>query len=387
VAGAIVQCAVVQQAGVVPFVIVPTGFATRAIRIGFITVKPLVTCQRRPPIRCLDLVNTSQRTALVPIPGTLDPSVRLAGLVLAVGAILWWATATYPAEMPVIAPWDFSWIEYLGIALPLVWYLRGLTLTEPAERPHGLRRTAFLAGIALIYGTLQTHFVYLSQHMFFLNRLQHLGMHHLGPFLIALAWPGETLDRGMPEAGRRMVRARWIRRVLRVVQTPVIAGLLFVGLVWFWLQPDVHFHAMISPVLYTTMNLSMVIDGLLFWFFVLDPRPAPPARHSYAVRLVTCILVIFPQLLLGARLSFGLTPLYSYYDLCGRLFPSVSALADQHLGGLVVWIPSSMMSSIAFMLMLNNIRIQEDRQCGGNSKDDIEIAPGVRVSSKGWTGR
>lgn len=332
-------------------------------------------------------MNTSQRTALVPIPGTLDPSVRLAGLVLAVGAILWWATATYPAEMPVIAPWDFSWIEYLGIALPLVWYLHGLTLTEPAERPHGLRRTAFLAGIALIYGTLQTHFVYLSQHMFFLNRLQHLGMHHLGPFLIALAWPGDTLDRGMPEAGRRMVRARWIRRVLRVVQTPVIAGLLFVGLVWFWLQPVVHFHAMISPVLYTTMNLSMVIDGLLFWFFVLDPRPAPPARHSYAVRLVTCILVIFPQLLLGARLSFGLTPLYSYYDLCGRLFPSVSALADQHLGGLVVWIPSSMMSSIAFMLMLNNIRIQEDRQCGGNSKDDIEIAPGVRVSSKGWTGR
>ena len=301
--------------------------------------------------------------------------------------MLWWASATYPAEMPVIAPWDFSWIEYLGIALPLAWYLRGLTLTRAADRPHWLRRTAFLAGIVLIYGTLQTHFVYLSQHMFFLNRLQHLGMHHLGPFLIALAWPGETIARGMPKAGRRMVRAGWVRRVLRIVQTPVIAGVLFVGLVWFWLQPDIHFHAMISPVLYTTMNLSMVIDGLLFWFFVLDPRPAPPARHSYAVRLATCILVIFPQLLLGARLTFGMTPLYSYYDLCGRLFPSVGALLDQHLGGLVVWIPSSMMSSVAFMLIMNNIRLQEDRQCGGNNKDDIEIAPGVRVSSRGWTGR
>ena len=204
--------------------------------------------------------------------------------------------------------------------------------------------------------------------MFFLNRLQHLGMHHLGPFLIALAWPGETIDRGMPEAGRRLVRGHWIQRVLRVVQNPVIAGLLFVGLVWFWLQPDVHFQAMISPVLYTTMNLSMVIDGLLFWCFVLDPRPAPPARHSYAVRLITCILVVFPQLFLGARLTFGVTPLYSYYDLCGRLFPSVSALLDQHLGGLVVWIPSSMMSSIAFMLMLNNIRIQEDRQWAETAK-------------------
>ncbi len=317
----------------------------------------------------------------------IDPSIWLTAVVLGAGALLWWATATYPAEMPVIAPWDFSWIEYLGIAFPLVWYLRGLTLTLPGARPHPLRQVAFFTGLALIDVTLQTHFVYLSQHMFFLNRLQHLGMHHLGPFLIALAWPADTLDRGMPQIGRQFVRAHWIQIILRIVQTPLIAGALFVGLVWFWLQPNIHFHAMISPVLYETMNLSMVIDGLLFWFFILDPRPSPPARHSYAVRLVTCILVIFPQLLLGARLTFGLTPLYSYYDLCGRLFPSVSALLDQHLGGLVVWIPSSMMSSIAFMLMMNNIRLQEDRQNGGITQNDIEIAPGVRVSSKSWTGR
>ncbi|WP_158929171.1 cytochrome c oxidase assembly protein [Acidisphaera sp. S103] len=328
-------------------------------------------------------MSTQQRT----IAATLDPSALLAGFVVAVGAVLWWGSATYPAEMPAIAPWDFSWIEYLGIVLPLAWYLRGLVLTEPAARPHWLRRTSFLIGIGLIYGAMQTHFVYLSQHMFFLNRLQHLGMHHLGPFLIALAWPGETIGRGMPDVVGRWVRARWIQRVLRVVQTPVVAGVLFVGLVWFWLLPNVHLHAMISPVLYMTMNLSMVIDGLLFWFFILDPRPAPPARHSYPVRLATCILVIFPQILLGSRLTFGMTAMYSYYDLCGRLFPSVSALTDQHLGGLVVWIPSSMMSSVAFMLMMNNIRLQEDRQCGGNSKDDIEFAPGNRVSSHGWTGR
>jgi hypothetical protein len=46
-----------------------------------------------------------------------------------------------------------------------------------------------------------------------------------------------------------------------------------------------------------------------------------------------------------------------------------------------------MMSSLAFLLIMNNIRLHEDRQCGGNSSDDIEIAPGVRISSKGWTGR
>ncbi len=313
--------------------------------------------------------------------------MRLLAWVVMTGATLWWCAATWPAEMPVFAPWDFSWIAYFGIALPLVWYLRGLFLTPAEDRPHPLRRLAFLTGMALIYVTLQTRFVYLAQHMFFINRLQHMGLHHLAPFLVALGWPGEPIGRGMLVRLRRMMGARWIRTILRLVQIPPVAGLLFVGLLWLWLQPDIHFHAMISPALYEVMNLSMLIDGLLFWFFVLDPRPAPPARHGYATRLLTVILVVFPEILIGARLTFTLAPLYPYYDLCGRVFPSIGALLDQHLGGLVVWIPSSMMSSIAFMLIMNNMRLQEDRQGDGSNRQDIEIAPGMRVSSKSWTGR
>src|ERR1700734_3129093 len=144
------------------------------------------------------------------IPAGIAPAGRPASvlppiLILVAGSLLWWGSASFPAEMPVIAPWDFSWIEYLGIVVPLVWYLRGLTSTSGADRPHPLRRIAFLTGVALIYATLQTRFVYLSQHMFFLNRRQHLGMHHLGPFLIALAWPGA------PDAwsGRAGFRPPW----------------------------------------------------------------------------------------------------------------------------------------------------------------------------------
>lgn len=312
---------------------------------------------------------------------------RASVLVLAAGAALWWACATYPAELPVIAPWDFSWLEYLGATFPVLWYLLGLHRTAPHRRPHPLRRLAFLAGVATIYAMLQTHFVYLSQHMFFLNRLQSVGIHHLGPFLIALSWPGETLAAGMPVRLRRALEAAFVGRVLRIVHTPVFTATLFVLLLCLWLIPPVHFQAMISPPLYTFMNLSMVVCGLLFWGFVLDPRPAPPARFSYLARMATSIVVIFPQIVIGATLSFEMTAFYTYYDLCGRLFLSIGALFDQHLGGVVVWIPSSMMSSIAFLLNLNRIRLHDERRGGGIGTDDIEIAPGIRISSKSWTGR
>ena len=233
-----------------------------------------------------------------------DRSLRLTAMVLLLAALVWWACETWPAEMPVFLPWDFSWIDFLGIALPVAWYARGLRLTPAAARPHAMRTVAFLLGMTVIYAVTQTQFVYLAQHMFFINRLQQFGMHHLGPFLVALGWPGATIARGMPARLRRMFGARWLQRFMWFVQLPVIAGALFIGLLWLWLQPAVHLPAMISPVLYEVMNLSMVIDGLLFWFLILDPRPKPPARHGYATRLVTVILICFPEMLIGAQLTF-----------------------------------------------------------------------------------
>ncbi|HVY13922.1 MAG TPA: cytochrome c oxidase assembly protein [Rhodopila sp.] len=316
-----------------------------------------------------------------------DPSARLATVVIVVGAVLAWLANDYPADIPAFLPWDFYWTDYLCIAFPLAWYLRGLWLTPAGQRPHAMRRIAFLTGVALIYAVTQTRFVYFAQHMFFLNRIQQLGMHHIGPVLVALGWPGDTIARGMPAFIHRIIRARWLQSVMRVLQQPVVAGFIFVGLLALWVDPAVHFPAMISPVLYDTMNLTMVIDGLLFWFLILDPRPVPQAAHSYATRLVTVILVCFPEMIIGAALSFTTTSLYAYYDLCGRLIPSIGALQDQHIGGVVIWIPGSLISSAAFMIIMIHLRVQEDKAVDGKHRDDIVLPSGARVSSASWTGR
>ena len=128
----------------------------------------------------------------------------------------------------------------------------------------------------------------------------------------------------------------------------------------------------------------MAIDGLLFWSLVLDPRPAPPARISFASRMIVTVLVMFPQILVGATVTFSTTSLYWYYDVCGRLFPSIGALVDQHIGGVILWIPSAMMSSVAFMLTLNNVRPHEDRMA------ELETDPRARemaALASRWTGR
>ena len=52
----------------------------------------------------------------------------------------------------------------------------------------------------LLYVSLHTQLDYYAEHQFFIHRLQHLVLHHLGPFLIVLSSPGTTLLAGMPGA-------------------------------------------------------------------------------------------------------------------------------------------------------------------------------------------
>ena len=295
------------------------------------------------------------------------------------GVVLFWLSKDHPTAMPVWAPWDFSIPEYLATALVLFWFFRGLSLgaTLPVWR-----RIAFLTGIGLIYAVLQTHFEYWSQHMFFLNRIQHVVMHHLGPFLIALSGAGGPIVRGMPQPLRRLISARPAAVADRILQQPFLAALIFSGTFALWLIPPVHFRAMLDPRLYALMNWTMVLDGILFWSLVLDPRPKPPARVSYGTRIALSVGVMFPQIVMGAIISLSSHDLYPYYSLCGRIFPSMGALNDQQIGGLIIWIPPAMMSVAGLLLVLNALRLHED----STMQPDRNAAALAALSSR-WTGR
>lgn len=299
-------------------------------------------------------------------------------LLLSISSALLWALCRYDeAALPVWAPWDFSFSWFFATGLGLLWYWRGLS--ETLARPPLWRTALFLLGMASIYGVLQTRFEYVAEHMFFLNRVQHVVMHHLGPFLIALAWPWQTILDGMPRRLRTIVVGSPVTRFLRIMRQPFLAAILFVGLIGLWLVPSIHFRAMIDPDLYLVMNWSMVVDGLLFWSVVLDPRAKEEAGISFGIRAALAVGIMFPQILIGALIAFSRHDLYAFYEWCGRLYPSMSALDDQNYGGLIVWIPPAMMSVLSLLFVLNALRLVEENNAGREA-----IAA---IHSSRWTGR
>lgn len=280
--------------------------------------------------------------------------------ILAVGTVEFALVSTVPAYLPPWLPYEFSWGVFLTVTFTIAWYLRGYAASPVEQRPGRWRRLAFFLGVGLIYASMQTHIDYAAQHMFFIHRLQHLVLHHTGPFLIALSDPAALIASGMPDEVKRRLDSPWIRRVIGIVQQPVIATVLFVGLIYLWPAPPVHFYAMLDPRLYTVMNWSVTIDGILFWALMLDPRPAPAARLGYGPRALICFAIMPPQILLGAVLTFSTRDHFEVYAICGRII-AMTGLEDQQLAGVILWIPPSMMSVIGAIVVLNFLRLNDER--------------------------
>jgi putative membrane protein len=278
-------------------------------------------------------------------------------LLMAVGAVLYVLCRFFPADLPFWMPWEFSWPVYLATSLSLLWFVRGMM------RGAGLpawRIAAFVLGVLLDYAVLQTRIDFYAQHMFFIHRAAHFVLHHLGAFLIALGAAGPAIRAGMPRFFVPLLDTRIVRGAMDVLQHPAVAPALFVGLLYFWLIPALHTRVMLDANLYEVMNWTMALNGIAFWWLVLDPRPQPPARLSSLMRGLMILLIELPQMVLGAVLSLSMTDYYPVYTICGRIF-AMTALNDQHYGGLIIWLPGTLTSFAAMIAVLVTMRINEEK--------------------------
>jgi putative membrane protein len=257
-----------------------------------------------------------------------------------------------------VLPWKFSLAVALACGSAVIIYLRGAYAQWRAgEGPGTLRIASFLAGVLAIYAVLQTRLDYWALHTFFMHRTQHLAVHHLGPFLIALSAPAATLVRGTPTAVRERVfapiwRVPTVRRAYGIVQQPLIATALFLGIGAFWLMPQHHFHAMLSDFNYNAMNWSLLVDGLFFWWMMLEPsHRGLQGAPGYGTRILMQWVVIMALIGMGFPIMYSEHTLYPVYAICGRIW-AIDPLMDQAFGGAITWMPTTIVSAMAAVILL-----------------------------------
>lgn len=254
-----------------------------------------------------------------------------------------------------LVPWEFSPALVLMFVVGIVLFIRGTR----EHRISAARQWLFWLGIVVLYLSLHTRIDYYAERLFFAHRLQHLVLHHLGPLLIMGAYPGQVMRAGLPMPLRlwlKNFRLTPLGRFTEAVLTnKILVPFMFVFLVVIWLIPSVQFYSMLDWRLYRFMNWSVVISGFLYWNLILDRRPSPPAVLSPGARILSPVITMVPQMVVGAVITFTEYDLYPIFDLCGRAIPGMSAVTDQAIGGLTMWILAGFVEVFGLLFALGTL--------------------------------
>ena len=276
-----------------------------------------------------------------------------------------------------LTPWEFSPTLLLLFFAGSWLFLRGCRV----HRVSVVRQFFFWTGVVLLYLSLHTRIDYYAERMFFIHRLQHLVLHHLGPLLIMGAYPGQVLRAGLPMKWRlrlRDFRVSGVGRALEAILTNrILVPLLFVVLVLGFLIPTVQFYSMLDWRLYRFMNWSVVISGFMYWNLILDRRPSPPAVLSPGGRIISPVITMVPQMVTGAVITFSEYDIYPIFDLCGRAIPGMTALTDQAIGGLTMWVLAGFVEVFGLLFALATLMRLSGKNRLPNKQDKVRRQPAV----------
>jgi putative membrane protein len=250
----------------------------------------------------------------------------------------------------------------------------------------GWRSASYLSGLTVVWIALMSPIDVLAGQFFYMHMIQHLLLVMVAPPLLLIADPMPIMMWGLPallrrEVGRELRPEAVFRRGLRAVTSPGLVWLMFVAVLVGWHDSGAYDAALRSDLVHDVEHLSFFITAMLFWWHVTGAAPHVHKRLSRGLRIGYVLSIIPANMLTGLALTFASDPLYPYYATVPRP-GGMSILQDQMLGGVLMWIPGSMMYIIAALVLIAQaIRAEEDRARLSDpplALDEGTIAPGFQ---------
>ena len=267
--------------------------------------------------------------------------------------------------------WNLNPLPTLILLVAAYLYLTGLDRWERPSHPiNRWQKFSFFLGLFFIFLALQSPLDVLSEHMLSFHQFQHLLLRMLGPLFVLLGAPLTPMLRGLPPwvllgVVRPIVRNSYARQAYAWLTNPVLTTGFFLGSLYLWQIPGGLNLALRNDFVHALMHISMTSAGFLFWWLVIDPKPHRSRLH-YGLRVLYLGLIVIPNTVLGAAITFSTGIIYSGYAEVSRPW-DISLLTDQQLGGLILWVPGDMMSILAAGIVMVMWYQQEEADNAANS--------------------
>jgi cytochrome c oxidase assembly factor CtaG len=216
---------------------------------------------------------------------------------------------------------------------------------------------AFAAGIAVVLIALASPLDAYGGVLLQVHMAQHMLLMMAAPPLLWLGQPLIPLLRGLPpklaaRALRPILTSSGVRRAGRAVSHPAVCWLTFAITLVVWHLPRFYESGLRSEAWHHAQHACFFGAALLFWWPVVLVRPSRAVwpRWMMIPYLVAADLL---NTAISAILCFSSHVIYPHYETVARL-PGRSALDDQALAGVIMWVPGS----IAFLLPAVLVTVQ-----------------------------
>lgn len=248
-----------------------------------------------------------------------------------------------------------NWTPPIGLTLVILLtaliYVRGwLALRKSRPEQFNLDRLlAFLGGLTCLWISLGSPLEELADMSLSAHMIEHLILMSLVPPLVLLGLPVVPLLRGLPrnvlvEVAGPLLRFRQLRSVVHLLVRKRVAWLTMNLTFLVWHIPAAYDFALEHGFWHDAEHLCFLGTSLLFWWCIIRPWPAAPRKHDWGI-LIYLVGADFVNTALSAFLAFCGRPVYPYYIAHPSLF-RIDPLADQALGGVVMWV----FGSTAFLI-------------------------------------
>ncbi len=202
------------------------------------------------------------------------------------------------------------------------------TVAEP------LKAVSFFGGLAVMFVALTGPVHDLSDYyLFSAHMIQHMLLVFALPPLLLHGTPGWML--------RPLLRDARLLRLGRALTRPTGAFAVFNLILVAWHLPPLYNLAMEQHPVHIVEHLMIMAASVILWWPVLSPLPELP-RAAYPIQLLYLFVVGLPMVMVAIFITMADSVLYPYYAAAPRVWERLTPHADQHLGGLIMWIPGGL---------------------------------------------
>ena len=278
-----------------------------------------------------------------------------------------------PGPATLIDGWSFAADVWLPVLLAALAYRKARDLVNQRHAANPVPRWrlwSWLAGLGAIILALASPIEFYDTTLFAAHMVQHLLLMMVAAPLLVLAAPITLLLRVSSSNARR----RWIlpvlqSRLVRIVSHPLVAWVLFAGVMWFTHFSPLFDAALEDDMLHRLEHALYLVTALLFWWPVVGADPSPH-RMGFPARLFYVALGMPLSSFLGRVIFSAETVLYPHYLTLQRAW-GPSPIDDQRLAGGIMWAGGDLVFVIALVLLVAAWLRHEERE---NLREDARLA-------------